>query len=78
MKAKAMAKLMKWRKTCNCSVCRYSKKIRALARRQTTLRDKKMVAELYNLFIHAEDDRDYWKLKAKGLWPPGEKHDQKR
>jgi len=65
------------KKICNCFLCRYSKKIRALVRRQTTGRDKKMVMDLYNLFIHAEDDRDYWKFKAKGFWPTGENHGQK-
>ncbi len=54
---------------CKCDTCIYGQKIKELHARQANDEDKKLIEDLYDRYCHADMDADYWKLKAKGLWP---------
>jgi len=51
------------RKKCGCPTCLYGAKIRDLIHRTPSEDDKKLIEELYENLICAEDDRDYWKIR---------------
>lgn len=58
------------RKMCECPVCAYGKQVRNLMYRIPDAADKAMIEELYENFICAEDDRDYWKMKYDEIRNP--------
>ena len=54
------------KKSCECRVCQYGKKIRDLIHRTPDAADKKLIEELYDNLIHAEDDRDFYLTVSQG------------
>jgi hypothetical protein len=56
-------------KKCACPVCKYGKLIRDLISRQQSQDDKKLLDDLYIRLCHAEEDAEYWRLRARGEWP---------
>lgn len=61
------------KKRCECRVCFYGRVVSRLAARQSNARDRKLVNDLYDRMMHAEDDRDYWSI----LWHGGFQEVQK-
>lgn len=57
---------MNVKRTCECPVCLYGRKIRDLIHRTTDPKDKALIDELYDRMIHVEDDRDYHSIKNDG------------
>lgn len=53
-------------KKCRCRICVYSDVIEGLVKRQATKKDRKLVEELYDRLIHAEDDADYFRIRCHG------------
>lgn len=60
-------------KRCDCKVCLYGRVVKGLLDRQTSSRDRKLVNDLYDRLIHAEDDRDYWRIHYHGGFEAVEK-----
>lgn len=54
------------RKKCQCRVCVYGRKVRDLIHRTPDEGDKKLIEELYDNLIHAEDDRDFHSVRNEG------------
>ena len=53
-------------KKCECRVCLYGRRIRDLIYRTPDAADKALIEELYDNLIHAEDDRDYYRILNDG------------
>lgn len=54
------------KKKCECRVCQYGKVVRDLIHRTKDDADKKLIEELYDNLIHAEDDRDFYLTCSEG------------
>jgi len=51
---------------CQCAVCEYGKVVRDLIHRTPGEQDKKLIEDLYDRLIHAEDDRDFHSICGEG------------
>lgn len=51
---------------CKCPVCEYGRKVQDLIHRTPEPKDRALIEELYDNLIHAEDDRDYYRVLHDG------------
>lgn len=49
-------------KICECRICTHGRLVRDLIHRTGDEADRKLIEELYSLYFHAEDDRDYYAI----------------
>lgn len=57
------------KKGCKCATCGYGHRVSDFVQRMKADADKAFIRDIYDRMIHAEDDAEYWEMKAKGTWP---------
>jgi hypothetical protein len=60
-------------RTCTCEMCRLAARIEA-ATAGTPEEVRATMRHLLGLYISADEDATYWKMRHEGTWPDGRQH----
>jgi hypothetical protein len=63
---------------CQCDVCNYSRMVNEYIQKLEDPDDREFFLNMYDMLIHSEMDRDYYKAIVDGQWPNADELIQKR